>query len=113
MPPLSEVPGSSASPWTQGIPKTGERCSMQLFRVQQGKWGQHKAGGREKENDRKRIPCPLDPKRTVEKPKPIYFVQDINAGVKEVAEIPAAQGGCGVSFSGDIQDPPGHQCDLV
>ncbi|XP_048799858.1 tRNA:m(4)X modification enzyme TRM13 homolog isoform X2 [Lagopus muta] len=66
--------------------------------------GEH--GQQEKENDRKRIPCPLDPKHTVyedqlqkhlkkcnsrEKPKPVYFVQDINAGVKEVAEIPANQ----------------------
>ncbi|OXB81503.1 UNVERIFIED_CONTAM: hypothetical protein H355_004409 [Colinus virginianus] len=65
-----------------------------------GEHGQH-----EKENDRKRIPCPLDPNHTVyedqlqkhlkkcnsrEKPKPVsvYFVQDINAGVKDVAEIP-------------------------
>ncbi|XP_064003432.1 tRNA:m(4)X modification enzyme TRM13 homolog isoform X2 [Pogoniulus pusillus] len=54
------------------------------------------------ENDRKRIPCPLDPKHTVyedqlqkhlkkcnsrEKPKPVYFVQDINAGLKDVADI--------------------------
>ncbi|KFP39896.1 tRNA:m(4)X modification enzyme TRM13, partial [Chlamydotis macqueenii] len=58
------------------------------------------------ENDRKRIPCPLDPKHTVyedqlqkhlkkcnsrEKPKPVYFVQDINAGLKDVAEIPEKQ----------------------
>ncbi|XP_009867674.1 PREDICTED: tRNA:m(4)X modification enzyme TRM13 homolog, partial [Apaloderma vittatum] len=58
------------------------------------------------ENDRKRIPCPLDPKHTVyedqlqkhlkkcnsrEKPKPVYFVQDINAGLKDVAEIPGEQ----------------------
>ncbi|NXI37560.1 TRM13 enzyme, partial [Galbula dea] len=63
-----------------------------------GEHGQH-----EKENDRKRIPCPLDPKHTVyedqlqkhlkkcnsrEKPKPVYFVQDINAGLRDVAEIP-------------------------
>ncbi|NXL90262.1 TRM13 enzyme, partial [Alectura lathami] len=59
-----------------------------------------------KENDRKRIPCPLDPKHTVyedqlqkhlkkcnsrEKPKPVYFVQDINAGLKDAAEIPEKQ----------------------
>ncbi|XP_009068129.1 PREDICTED: tRNA:m(4)X modification enzyme TRM13 homolog, partial [Acanthisitta chloris] len=58
------------------------------------------------ENGRKRIPCPLDPKHTVyedqlqkhlkkcnsrEKPKPVYFVQDINAGLKDVAEIPEKQ----------------------
>ncbi|XP_072723846.1 tRNA:m(4)X modification enzyme TRM13 homolog isoform X1 [Ciconia boyciana] len=66
--------------------------------------GEH--GQQEEENDRKRIPCPLDPKHTVyedqlqkhlkkcnsrEKPKPVYFVQDINAGVKDVAEIPEKQ----------------------
>ncbi|XP_066858026.1 tRNA:m(4)X modification enzyme TRM13 homolog isoform X3 [Anser cygnoides] len=66
--------------------------------------GEH--GHQEKENDRKRIPCPLDPKHTVyedqlqkhlkkcnsrEKPKPVYFVQDINAGLKDVAEIPEKQ----------------------
>ncbi|NWR91130.1 TRM13 enzyme, partial [Furnarius figulus] len=58
------------------------------------------------QSDRKRIPCPLDPKHTVyedqlqkhlkkcnsrEKPKPVYFVQDINAGLKDVAEIPEKQ----------------------
>ncbi|NWI31800.1 TRM13 enzyme, partial [Sula dactylatra] len=63
--------------------------------------GEH--GQQEEENGRKRIPCPLDPKHTVyedqlqkhlkkcnsrEKPKPVYFVQDINAGLKDVAEIP-------------------------
>ncbi|NXE15479.1 TRM13 enzyme, partial [Lophotis ruficrista] len=66
--------------------------------------GEH--GQLEGENDRKRIPCPLDPKHTVyedqlqkhlkkcnsrEKPKPVYFVQDINAGLKDVAEIPEKQ----------------------
>ncbi|NXI61778.1 TRM13 enzyme, partial [Anseranas semipalmata] len=66
--------------------------------------GEH--GHQEKENDRKRIPCPLDPKHTVyedqlqkhlkkcnsrEKPKPVYFVQDINAGLKDVVEIPEKQ----------------------
>nr|XP_013224448.1 tRNA:m(4)X modification enzyme TRM13 homolog [Columba livia] len=66
--------------------------------------GEH--GQREEGNDRKRIPCPLDPKHTVyedqlqkhltkcnsrEKPKPVYFVQDINAGLKDVAEIPEKQ----------------------
>ncbi|XP_076847735.1 tRNA:m(4)X modification enzyme TRM13 homolog isoform X2 [Brachyhypopomus gauderio] len=49
----------------------------------------------ENDSERKRIPCPLDPKHTVfedslakhmkkcnskEKPKPIYYVKDINAG---------------------------------
>ncbi|NXC49705.1 TRM13 enzyme, partial [Penelope pileata] len=66
--------------------------------------GEH--GQQEKESDRKRIPCPLDPKHTVyedqlqkhlkkcnsrEKPKPVYFVQDINAGLKDVAEVPEKQ----------------------
>ncbi|KAF1555456.1 UNVERIFIED_CONTAM: hypothetical protein FQV16_0006817, partial [Eudyptes robustus] len=66
--------------------------------------GEH--GQQEEESDRKRIPCPLDPKHTVyedqlqkhlkkcnsrEKPKPVYFVQDINAGLKDVAEIPEKQ----------------------
>ncbi|XP_074894867.1 tRNA:m(4)X modification enzyme TRM13 homolog isoform X2 [Buteo buteo] len=66
--------------------------------------GEH--GQQEEENNRKRIPCPLDPKHTVyedqlqkhlkkcnsrEKPKPVYFVQDINAGLKDVAEIPEKQ----------------------
>ncbi|NXN11810.1 TRM13 enzyme, partial [Indicator maculatus] len=66
--------------------------------------GEH--GQQEKENDRKRIPCPLDPKHTVyedqlqkhlkkcnsrEKPKPAYFVQDINAGLKDAAEITEKQ----------------------
>ncbi|NXG23759.1 TRM13 enzyme, partial [Grallaria varia] len=66
--------------------------------------GEH--GQQEEQNDRKRIPCPLDPKHTVyedqlqkhlkkcnsrEKPKPVYFVQDINAGLKDVAEIPEKQ----------------------
>ncbi|KAM9378990.1 tRNA:m(4)X modification enzyme TRM13 homolog [Phaethornis superciliosus] len=83
--------------------------------------GEH--GQQEEENERKRIPCPLDPKQfhmvnavayfffhldfsTVyedqlqkhlkkcnsrEKPKPVYFVQDINAGLKDVAEIPEKQ----------------------
>ncbi|NXJ02407.1 TRM13 enzyme, partial [Psophia crepitans] len=66
--------------------------------------GEH--GQQEEENDRKRIPCPLDPKHTVyedqlqkhlkkcnsrEKPKPIYFVQDINAGFKDGAEIQEKQ----------------------
>ncbi|XP_041134262.1 tRNA:m(4)X modification enzyme TRM13 homolog [Polyodon spathula] len=51
-----------------------------------------------KEDDVKRIPCPLDPKHTVfenklekhlkkcnsrEKPKPVYYVKDINAGLEE------------------------------
>ncbi|NXG52506.1 TRM13 enzyme, partial [Psilopogon haemacephalus] len=66
--------------------------------------GEH--GQQEKENDRKRIPCPLDPKHTVyedqlqkhlkkcnsrEKPKPVYFVQDINAGLKDATEITEKQ----------------------
>ncbi|NXN38240.1 TRM13 enzyme, partial [Rhinoptilus africanus] len=66
--------------------------------------GEH--GQQEGENERKRIPCPLDPKHTVyedqlqkhlkkcnsrEKPKPVYFIQDINAGLKDGTEIPEKQ----------------------
>ncbi|XP_053104855.1 tRNA:m(4)X modification enzyme TRM13 homolog [Hemicordylus capensis] len=62
--------------------------------------GEH--GDQEEEDGRKRIPCPLDPKHTVyedqlqkhlkkcnsrEKPKPVYFVQDINAGLKDATEL--------------------------
>uniref|UniRef100_A0A8D0HKG2 tRNA:m(4)X modification enzyme TRM13 n=1 Tax=Sphenodon punctatus TaxID=8508 RepID=A0A8D0HKG2_SPHPU len=62
--------------------------------------------GEHEENSRKRIPCPLDPKHTVyedqlqrhlkkcnsrEKPKPVYFVEDINSGLKDAAEIPEEQ----------------------
>ncbi|XP_034356752.1 tRNA:m(4)X modification enzyme TRM13 homolog isoform X2 [Arvicanthis niloticus] len=64
--------------------------------------GEH-AGSAEEENARKRILCPLDPKHTVyedqlakhlkkcnsrEKPKPDFFIQDINAGLKDETEIP-------------------------
>ncbi|KAF4021558.1 hypothetical protein G4228_013200 [Cervus hanglu yarkandensis] len=64
--------------------------------------GEH-AGASEEENARKRILCPLDPKHTVyedqlakhlkkcnsrEKPKPDFFIQDINAGLKDETEIP-------------------------
>uniref|UniRef100_A0A3P8XCV1 tRNA:m(4)X modification enzyme TRM13 n=1 Tax=Esox lucius TaxID=8010 RepID=A0A3P8XCV1_ESOLU len=56
--------------------------------------GEHANAG-EKESENKRIPCPLDPKHTVfenllakhlkkcnsrVKPKPVFYVQDINAG---------------------------------
>ncbi|XP_075792727.1 tRNA:m(4)X modification enzyme TRM13 homolog isoform X2 [Pelodiscus sinensis] len=66
--------------------------------------GEH--GQQEEENDRKRIPCPLDPKHTVyedqlqkhlkkcnsrAKPKPAYFVQDINAGLTDATEVPEEQ----------------------
>ncbi|NXU49192.1 TRM13 enzyme, partial [Turnix velox] len=66
--------------------------------------GEHEQ--QEGESDRRRIPCPLDPKHTVyedqlqkhlkkcnsrEKPKPVYFVQDINAGLKDASEIPEKQ----------------------
>ncbi|XP_026786304.3 tRNA:m(4)X modification enzyme TRM13 homolog [Pangasianodon hypophthalmus] len=55
--------------------------------------GEH--GNADADSERKRIPCPLDPKHTVfedslakhlkkcnskEKPKPVYYVKDINAG---------------------------------
>nr|XP_056701479.1 tRNA:m(4)X modification enzyme TRM13 homolog [Euleptes europaea] len=63
--------------------------------------GEHAA--QEEENGRKRIPCPLDSKHTVyedqlqkhlrkcnsrEKPKPVYFAKDINAGLKEATDLP-------------------------
>ncbi|XP_048352302.1 tRNA:m(4)X modification enzyme TRM13 homolog isoform X2 [Sphaerodactylus townsendi] len=63
--------------------------------------GEHAA--QEEENGKKRIPCPLDSKHTVyedllqkhlrkcnsrEKPKPLYFAEDINAGLKEATELP-------------------------
>ncbi|KFQ17321.1 tRNA:m(4)X modification enzyme TRM13, partial [Merops nubicus] len=66
--------------------------------------GEH--GQQESESARKRIPCPLDPKHTVyedqlqkhlkkcnsrDKSKPVYFVQDINAGLTDIAEIPEKQ----------------------
>ncbi|XP_061489808.1 tRNA:m(4)X modification enzyme TRM13 homolog isoform X2 [Rhineura floridana] len=66
--------------------------------------GEH--SGHEEENSRKRIPCPLDPKHTVyedqlqkhlkkcnsrEKPKPVYYAQDINAGLKGTTELPGEQ----------------------
>ncbi|KAK1165367.1 hypothetical protein AOXY_G13878 [Acipenser oxyrinchus oxyrinchus] len=61
--------------------------------------GEHaNANKNAKEDDVKRIPCPLDPKHTVfenklekhlkkcnsrEKPKPVYYVKDVNAGLEE------------------------------
>ncbi|XP_077188997.1 tRNA:m(4)X modification enzyme TRM13 homolog isoform X1 [Paroedura picta] len=63
--------------------------------------GEHAA--LEEENGRRRIPCPLDSKHTVyedqlqkhlkkcnsrEKPKPVYFAEDINAGLKESTKLP-------------------------
>ncbi|XP_027014686.2 tRNA:m(4)X modification enzyme TRM13 homolog [Tachysurus fulvidraco] len=62
--------------------------------------GEH--GNADSESERKRIPCPLDPKHTVfedslakhlkkcnskEKPKPVYYVKDINAGSVTEEEI--------------------------
>ncbi|XP_039204428.1 tRNA:m(4)X modification enzyme TRM13 homolog isoform X3 [Crotalus tigris] len=66
--------------------------------------GEHSA--EEEEHKRKRIPCPLDPKHTVyedqlqkhlkkcnsrEKPKPVYFIKDINAGLKNETELSEEQ----------------------
>uniref|UniRef100_A0A8C5RR75 tRNA:m(4)X modification enzyme TRM13 n=1 Tax=Laticauda laticaudata TaxID=8630 RepID=A0A8C5RR75_LATLA len=66
--------------------------------------GEHSA--EEEEHKRKRILCPLDPKHTVyedqlqkhlkkcnsrEKPKPVYFAKDINAGLKNETELPEEQ----------------------
>ncbi|XP_060058130.1 tRNA:m(4)X modification enzyme TRM13 homolog isoform X3 [Erinaceus europaeus] len=64
--------------------------------------GEH-AGAAQEENARKRILCPLDPKHTVyedqltrhlkkcnarEKPKPDFFIEDINADLEDETEIP-------------------------
>ncbi|XP_041063604.1 tRNA:m(4)X modification enzyme TRM13 homolog isoform X3 [Carcharodon carcharias] len=61
---------------------------------------------REGENQRRRIPCPLDPKHTVdedklekhlkkcnsrEKPKPIYYIKGINGGYEDAMETPRQQ----------------------
>lgn len=60
--------------------------------------GEHATHAKEGESTKKRIPCPLDPKHTVyedqlpkhlrkcnsrEKPKPVYYVQDINCGSED------------------------------
>ncbi|KAJ8376506.1 hypothetical protein SKAU_G00070860 [Synaphobranchus kaupii] len=64
--------------------------------------GEHANAGQEEA--RKRIPCPLDPKHTVfedslakhlkkcnsrEKPQPVYYVQNINAGPEDDEDVPA------------------------
>ncbi|XP_054420877.1 tRNA:m(4)X modification enzyme TRM13 homolog [Pteronotus mesoamericanus] len=102
---------SAPTPHGTGFPAEG-RCSYYVAKkkrfcrmvVAVGKrfCGEH-AGAAEEENGRKRILCPLDPKHTVyedqlakhlkkcnsrEKPKPDFFVQDINAGLKDETEIP-------------------------
>nr|XP_004664003.2 tRNA:m(4)X modification enzyme TRM13 homolog isoform X1 [Jaculus jaculus] len=100
-----------AASHASGFPTEG-RCSYYVEKkkrfcrmvVAAGKrfCGEH-AGAAEEENSRKRILCPLDPKHTVyedqltkhlkkcnsrEKPKPDFFIQDINAGLKDEAGIP-------------------------
>ncbi|XP_069088266.1 tRNA:m(4)X modification enzyme TRM13 homolog isoform X1 [Pleurodeles waltl] len=60
--------------------------------------GEHATHEMEDETTKKRIPCPLDPKHTVnedqlqkhlrkcnsrEKPKPVYYVQDVNSGSED------------------------------
>ncbi|XP_032278618.1 tRNA:m(4)X modification enzyme TRM13 homolog [Phoca vitulina] len=102
---------SGPAPHTTDFPAEG-RCSYYVEKkkrfcrmvVAAGKrfCGEH-AGAAEEENARKRILCPLDPKHTVyedqlakhlkkcnsrEKPKPDFFIQDINAGLKDGTEIP-------------------------
>ncbi|XP_077602324.1 tRNA:m(4)X modification enzyme TRM13 homolog isoform X1 [Crocuta crocuta] len=102
---------SAPTPHTTDFPAEG-RCSYYVEKkkrfcrmvVAAGKrfCGEH-AGAAEEENARKRILCPLDPKHTVyedqlakhlkkcnarEKPKPDFFIQDINAGLKDETEIP-------------------------
>ncbi|KAI1891932.1 hypothetical protein AGOR_G00148800 [Albula goreensis] len=57
----------------------------------------------DQDGERKRIPCPLDPKHTVfedslakhlkkcnsrEKPQPVYYVKNINAGSQDEDDIP-------------------------
>ncbi|XP_059231485.1 tRNA:m(4)X modification enzyme TRM13 homolog isoform X2 [Mustela nigripes] len=101
---------SAPAPHTTDFPVEG-RCSYYVEKkkrfcrmvVAAGKrfCGEH-AGAAEEENARKRILCPLDPKHTVyedqlskhlkkcnsrEKPKPDFFIQDINAGLKDETEI--------------------------
>ncbi|KAM9109726.1 tRNA:m(4)X modification enzyme TRM13 homolog isoform 3-T3 [Megaptera novaeangliae] len=102
---------SAPTPHGTGFPAEG-RCGYYVEKkkrfcrmvVAAGKrfCGEH-AGAAEEENARKRILCPLDPKHTVyedqlakhlkkcnsrEKPKPDFFIQDINAGLKDETEIP-------------------------
>ncbi|XP_032723107.1 tRNA:m(4)X modification enzyme TRM13 homolog isoform X2 [Lontra canadensis] len=102
---------SAPAPHTTDFPVEG-RCSYYVEKkkrfcrmvVAAGKrfCGEH-AGAAEEENARKRILCPLDPKHTVyedqlskhlkkcnsrERPKPDFFIQDINAGLKDETEIP-------------------------
>ncbi|XP_066896628.1 tRNA:m(4)X modification enzyme TRM13 homolog isoform X5 [Kogia breviceps] len=102
---------SGPTPHGTGFPAEG-RCGYYVEKkkrfcrmvVAAGKrfCGEH-AGAAEEENARKRILCPLDPKHTVyedqlakhlkkcnsrEKPKPDFFIQDINAGLKDETEIP-------------------------
>ncbi|XP_006000083.1 tRNA:m(4)X modification enzyme TRM13 homolog [Latimeria chalumnae] len=86
------------------VEKKKRYCKMT---VAEGKslCGEH-ANNTEGENYRKRIPCPLDPKHTVyedklekhmkkcnsrEKPKPVYYVQDINGGTDDRLEAPREQ----------------------
>ncbi|KAM5256600.1 tRNA:m(4)X modification enzyme TRM13 homolog isoform 5-T5 [Ctenodactylus gundi] len=102
---------SAPTPHATGFPTEG-RCSYYVEKkkrfcrmvVAAGKrfCGEH-AGAAEEENTRKRILCPLDPKHTVyedqlekhlkkcnsrEKPKPDFFIQDINAGLEDETEVP-------------------------
>ncbi|XP_072864645.1 tRNA:m(4)X modification enzyme TRM13 homolog isoform X6 [Chlorocebus sabaeus] len=101
---------SASSPHATGFPAEG-RCGYYVEKkkrfcrmvVAAGKrfCGEH-AGAAEEEDARKRILCPLDPKHTVyedqlakhlkkcnsrEKPKPDFYIQDINAGLKDETEI--------------------------
>ncbi|XP_036309201.1 tRNA:m(4)X modification enzyme TRM13 homolog isoform X2 [Pipistrellus kuhlii] len=102
---------SAPAPHATGFPAEG-RCGFYVAKKKRfcrmvaaaGRrfCGEH-AGAAEEENARKRILCPLDPKHTVyedqlakhlkkcnsrEKPKPDFFIQDINAGLKDETEIP-------------------------
>ncbi|XP_060685705.1 tRNA:m(4)X modification enzyme TRM13 homolog isoform X1 [Hemiscyllium ocellatum] len=69
--------------------------------------GEHANAASDSEGDKqRRIPCPLDPKHTVdedklekhlkkcnsrEKPKPVYYVKDINGGYEDAMETPRQQ----------------------
>ncbi|XP_042317632.1 tRNA:m(4)X modification enzyme TRM13 homolog isoform X2 [Sceloporus undulatus] len=103
-----------SEPSSSPQPHPGRRCAFFVERKRrfckmvpaQGRrfCGEH--GAQEEEKGRKRIPCPLDPKHTVyedqlqkhlkkcnsrEKPKPVYFAQDINAGLKDSTELSEEQ----------------------
>ncbi|KAJ7993272.1 hypothetical protein DPEC_G00270720 [Dallia pectoralis] len=83
------------------VEKKKRYCKM-IVRSGNSYCGEH-ANADEKEWEKRRIPCPLDPKHTVfedllakhlkkcnsrEKPKPAFYVQDINAGPTSDEDTP-------------------------